>query len=286
LKHTPTTVICLTLLLFAAGCDFFSKQEERVVIAKVRDSQLYLDELTSVMPAGLNPTDSLNFANGFIQNWATQTLLLQKAELNLSESEKNVSAQLEEYRRSLIIYKYQRQLVGQLLDTVITEAQIQEYYDNNKDNFELQDNIARALLVKLDIGSKDVEKVRKLCRSDKQEDRDELQEFCMQHARSFHLNDQTWIPFGELMAQLPPTAYLNLNYFHAYNYAHVQDSAAHYLLDVKEIKYKNSVSPIEFEKQNIRNILLNQRKLELIRKLEKDILDEAISKDQFKIVNN
>lgn len=286
MKYTTTTVISLTLLLFAVGCDFFKEQEQREAIAKVKDRELYLDELLAVLPSGLNSTDSLNFANGFIQSWATQTLLLQKAELNLPEDEKDVAAQLEEYRRSLIIYKYQRQLVRQLLDTVITDAQIEEYYNNNKDNFELQDNIARAIFVKLDIGSKDVEKVRKLCRSDKQEDREELQEFCLQHAKSFHLNDQNWIPFGELMAQLPKTGYLNLNYFTTYHYAHVQDSTAHYLMDVKEIKYKNSVSPIEFEKQNIRSILLNQRKLELIQKLEKDILQEAIAKNQFQILND
>lgn len=286
MKYTTTTVICLTLLLCVAGCDVFKENEKRAVIAKVKDRELYLDELEAVLPTGLSETDSLNFTNGFIRSWATQTLLLLKAELNLSEDEKDVAAQLEEYRRSLVIYKYQRQLVRQLLDTVITESQIEKYYDNNKDNFELQDNIARALFVKLDIGSKDVEKVRKLCRSDKQEDRDELQEFCLQHAQSFHLNDQNWIPFGELMEQLPNTGYLNLNYFSTYQFAHVQDSTAHYLVDVKEIKYKNSVSPIEFEKQNIRSILLNQRKLELIQKLEKDILDEAIAKNQFEIPNN
>jgi hypothetical protein len=211
-------------------------------------------------------------------------LLLNKSELNLKEDEKDVTTQLEEYRRSLLIYKYQSQLIRQLLDTTISEQQITEYYDNNKDNFELQDNIARACLVKLNKESKDVEKVRKLMRSDNQESREELEEFCVQHAKAFHLNDQAWVPFAELLSQLPKTSYLNHNYFSTYTFAHVQDSTAHYLLDVKEIKYKNSVSPIEFEKQNIRNILLNQRKLELIKKLEKDILEEAANKNEFQIV--
>lgn len=276
----------LTLLLLVAGCDVFKTQEDHTVVAKVKDHSLYLHELEAVLPTELTPADSTSFANSYIKNWATQMLLLDKAELNLQPEEKDVSLQLEEYRKSLIIYQYQRQLITQLLDTTVTTAQIQEYYNNNKNNFELQDNIARAIFVKIDINSKDLKKVKKLCRSDKEEDRAELEEFCVQHAIAYHLNDKQWVPLENLLTQLPKTGYLNVNYFSTYQFAYVQDSTAHYLLDVKEIKYKNSVSPVEFEKHNIRNILLNQRKLGLIQKLEKDIFEEAVSKNQFEILTN
>jgi hypothetical protein len=285
LRHIPAAFF-LALLFLIAGCDVFNKQEQRTVIAKVKKHKLFLDELTSALPEDISNVDSATYANSFITTWATQMLLLDKAELNLPEKDKDVTTQLEEYRRSLIIYQYEKQLVRQLLDTTITISQIEEYYNNNKQNFELQNNIARAIFVKLDRTSKDVERVRKLCQSKKQESREELEEYSIQHAMAFHLNDQQWVPFGELLSQIPKTAYLNLNYFSRYNFAHIQDSTAHYLLRIKEIKYKNSVSPLEFEKQNIRNILLNQRKLELIQKLEKDIFEEAVSKNEFEILNN
>lgn len=276
----------MALLLIAAGCNALKKEENRAVIARVKDYQLYLDELQSAIPVGLSVEDSTSFANNFIRSWATQMLLLNKAELNLKEEDKDVSRQLEEYRRSLIIYQYENQLIKQRLDTVVTDDQILEYYNNNKDNFELQDNIARALFVKLDKNSKDLEKIKKLVRSEKLEDREELEAFCVQHAQSFHLNDQAWIPFGELMGQLPKTSYLNLNYFSAYNFAYLQDSTSHYLVEVRELKFKNSVSPLEFEEQNIRSIILNQRKLELVKKLERDIFEDAVSKNEFEILTN
>ncbi|MCF8465418.1 MAG: hypothetical protein K9G41_11280 [Flavobacteriales bacterium] len=269
-----------------AGCGFFKKEETRKVIAKAKSHELYLDELVSALPTDLTAEDSISFANSFIKTWATQMFLLDKAELNLSESSKDVDNQLEEYRRSLIIYQYEKQLVAQRLDTTVSQKQIEDYYNNNKKNFELQDHIARAILIKLDKNTKDVEKVKKLCRSSKEDDRLELEEYSIQHAISFHLNDQQWIPLGELLSQMPPTNYLNVNYFSSYGFAALEDSTAHYLVNVKEIKYKNSVSPIEFEKQNIRNILLNQRKLELVQKLEKDIFEEAVSKNQFEILND
>ena len=272
--------------MFSAGCDVFKKSDDRVVIAKVKEHKLYLEDLEAALPEDLTAEDSSNFTTGFIESWATQMLLMDKAELNLSNVEKDVEAQLEEYRSSLIIYKYQSKLLRQLLDTNVTSTQISEYYDNNKDNFELQSNIAQAKLVVLDKDSKDVEKVRKWCRSSKEEDREKLEEFCIQHAKSYHLNDEVWVPFDELLSQVPKTSYLSLNYFSTYNFAHIQDTTGHYLLDVKEIKYKNSVSPLEFEEQNIRNILLNQRKLELVRKLENDILDEAVNKNEFQILQN
>ena len=279
-------VFILTLLFPIAGCDVFKKQETREVIARAKSYNLYLDELVVALPVGLTPEDSAQFATNFIHTWATQALLLSKAELNLESGAKDVSAQLEQYRRSLITYQYEKQLVRQLLDTVVSENQIEKYYNNNKQNFELQHNIARAIFVKLDKSSKDVEKIGALCRSDKEDKRAELEEYSIQHAISFHLNDEQWVPLEELLAQIPKTSYLNVNYFSLYNFAHVQDSTAHYLLNVKEIKYKNTVSPLEFQKQNIRNILLNQRKLELIQKLEKDIFDEAVSKNEFEILNN
>jgi hypothetical protein len=284
--HSTTALKLLALLLFVVGCDVFKKQVTRTVIAKIKGHELYLDEFVSALPKGTSSEDSTSFANSFIKTCATEMLLMDKAELNLPKEAKNVSAQLEEYRRSLVIYKYQKQLVSQRLDTTFSTSQIEDYYNNNKKNFELRNNIARAIFVKLDRDSKDLEKVKKLCRSEKEEDRLELEEFCVQHAMAFHLNDKQWIPLEELVNQAPKTGYLNVNYFSSYHFAHVQDSAAHYLIDVKEVKYKNSVSPLEFEKENIRNILLNQRKLELIQKLEKDIFEEAVSKNQFEILND
>ncbi len=281
--RTNFNLYLLTLLLLATGCNVFEQNEERVAIAQVKEHELYLDELKSALPEELTSEDSTLFADNFIDQWATQTLLLDKAELNLTNEEKDVSGQLEEYRRSLLIYLYQKQLIRQLLDTVVTGHQIELYYNNNKQNFELQDNIVRVIFVKLDKNTKEVEKLKKLCRSDKESDRQELEEYCVQHATAFHLNDQQWIPFGEIMGQLPKTSYLNLNYFSTYGFAQVQDSTAQYMLDVKEIKPKNSISPLAFEKHNIRNILLNQRKLELVKKMEKDIFDEAVSKNQFQI---
>lgn len=284
--HSGTPLYFLTLLLFATGCDVFKRDDSRTAIAELKEHRLYQDELEAALPEEMTTEDSTLFADNFIAQWATQMLLLDKAELNLSGEQKDVSAQLEEYRSSLIIYLYQKQLVQQQLDTSISAKAIEEYYDNNKQNFELRDNIARAVFVKLDKDSKDVKKVKKLSRSDKQEKQDELEEYCTQHAVSFHLKDDAWIPFTELMNLMPKVSYLNLNYFSLYKFAQVQDSTAHYLLYVKELKYKNSVSPLEFEKDNIRNILLNQRKLELIQKLEKDIFDEAVSKNQFRILTD
>lgn len=274
----------VTLLLLATGCGLFKEDETRTPIAKVKGHTLYLDELTAILPAEISAEDSAMMADSYVTKWATQMLLLDKAELNLTDADKDVSEQLEEYRRSLILYLYEKQLITKLLDTTVTDQQIEEYYNHNKDNFELQDNIVRAVFVKLSRNSKDVEKVKKLCRSEKEDDRHDLEEYCSQHAVSFHLNDQQWVPFNELLGQLPKTNYLNVNYFSLYNFAYVQDSTAHYLIDVKEMKYKDSVSPLDFEKQNIRNILLNQRKLQLIQKVEKDIFQEAVSKNQFEIL--
>lgn len=284
--QTFPSLTFLTLLLLVTGCDFIGQKETRTAIAKVQDHYLYLDELAATLPAELSEEDSALFADNYIKQWATRMLFLDKAEINLSDTAKDVRQQLEEYRSSLIIYLYQKQMVNQRLDTVVSPKEIEDYYNNNKKNFELQNNIARAVFVKLDKNAKEIDKIKKLVRSDKEEKRQELEEYCLQHAKAFYLNDQQWVPLEELLDQMPKLSYLNINYFSLYNFAEAKDSTSHYMLEVKEVKHKNSVSPLEFEKENIRNILLNQRKLDFVQKLEKDIFDEAVSKNKFEILTN
>jgi protein subunit release factor A len=222
-------------------------------------------------------------AQSYVRNWVTQHLLLEKAEVNLSAEQLDVSDKLEEYRQSLLIYQYQREYIRQQMDTTVTDTELAEYYEANKDNFKLKDNIARMLFVRLPNNSKDVKKVMKLCQSDKEEDREELNAFCQQHAIKFMLMDEKWNIFNDVMLEIPEGLAGQPNALFRTGTVEVSDSTGHYILSIKEIKARNEVAPLEFEAASIKGIILNKRKIDLVKSLEQQIFDEGLSKNHVQI---
>jgi hypothetical protein len=285
-KSRRIKALLFVLLPLVAGCGFFEKETERKPIATAKDHVLHLDELLEAMPTGLSKEDSLLFANNFIQQWATQRLLLDRAELNLSDEQKNVKKQLDEYRRSLIIYLYQTEWVRQHMDTTVTSAEIDAYFESNKGDFELQEDIVRALFVKFGKQTNGINNVGKWMRSSDEELRTVLEDLAMQHALAMHLNENQWIPLNNLVKQFPVESRMSNDNFRSQGFVEFQDSSAHYFVYVKELKQKNTPAPVDYIRSNIANIILNKRKLELVKKLEKDIFNEALNKNQFKLITD
>ena len=273
-------IALLFLLPLVVGCGLFESDQERVAIAEAKDHVLYLDELIAAVPSGLSKEDSTLFTENYIQQWATQRLLLDRAELNLSEQQKDVTKQLDEYRRSLIIYLYQTEWVRQQMDTMVSEEAIDAYFEANKSDFELQEDVVKAVSLKFGKQTKDLNNVGKWLRSNDEELRVVLEDMALQHAMAMHLNDNQWIPVSNLRKQLPSEPELDAGL------SEFQDSTAHYFVHIKEMKRKNTLAPREYVRSNIANVILNKRKLELVKKMEKDIFNEAVSKNQFKILND
>src|SRR5688572_8763350 len=150
------------------------------LLARVYTYQLYEADLRSVIPSGLSPEDSIRRAQNYISAWTKEMLLVHKAEANLSAKQKDVEKQLRDYRNSLIIYNYEKELVHQKLDTVVTDAEIEAYYLNHPNDFELRDNIVKVVYVKVDKKSPNQNKLPNLIKSAKPQDRKDLEIYCKQ----------------------------------------------------------------------------------------------------------
>ena len=136
----------IILAVLISSCDNKGERLGRgEPVARVNEELLYIDNIRKIVPIGTSADDSLEIINGYIDNWLRETLVIQKAEENLTDDQKNVEAQLLNYRNSLITYTYEKELVKQRLDTLVTNAEIENYYNNNKANFELKDNIIKVI---------------------------------------------------------------------------------------------------------------------------------------------
>jgi hypothetical protein len=249
----------------------------------VHDAYLYESDIKGIIPAGTLPKDSIQLVKGFVDSWVRQQLVIQQAEKNLSDEQMDFTRQLDNYRNSLVIFEYENELVRQKLDTVVTEDDIQNYYDANQQNFLLKDNIVQIQYVKLPLKSAIVAQARKLLNSDNLDDKNRLSELCEKQAADYFLDDQNWLLFSDLLKQVPVKTYNQEDFLKNHKNIEYQDSAYMYLVRFKDFKVKESVSPLSFERPRIKDILVNKRKIELITRMREDLYSRGAKNNDFEI---
>jgi len=269
--------------LFTSGCDHFDKRPAQQPLARVGEKYLYPSDVKDIFPQKLLENDSLMILHNFIDKWIKKQLLLQKAELNLTDEQKNVSKQLDEYRSSLLIFKYEQSLIKQKLDTIIWPDEIEQYYLENSSNFLLDNTIVKALFIKLPVDAPNQNRLRQLYRSDKEADIQQLESYCYQYANKYDYFDDQWIPFTRIQIELPeeisnPERYLRYN-----RYIEQQDSSFKYYVDIRDYRAESEVAPLDYIENNIKSIILNKRKIQFINEMENDIYNDAMKRGDFLI---
>jgi hypothetical protein len=277
-----------TLVLFLAGSctpqtDAQSPVEKGKILARVFEYKLYASDLSAVIPAGITPDDSARRAENFINSWVKEKLLVHKAETNLGNEQKNVEKQLQDYRNSLIIYAYEKELVRQRLDTVVTDEMIKKYYDEHPNDFELKDNIMKVVYVRVDKKAPNISKLKSMIQSERPQDRVELESYCKQFGQNYFLDDNVWLLFDDLLKEVPIVTYNKELFLQNNKFVELADSSSFYFVNIKGVMTRNSHSPLAFEKENIRNIILNQRKREMIEQMHTDLYKEAMENKDIEI---
>jgi hypothetical protein len=261
-----------------------NKKEDAVkAIAVAGEKKLSEDEYKQFNFLGTGANDSSFVAKKLIENWGQEELFYQEAKEKLLPEDLNVDAEVEKYRRDLINYKYEIRLIENNLDTSISKQEIQAYYDANRDNFILKDNIVKVNYFKVPVKSKALAKMKAAVVSQNPKEKENLKALCLQYADNYFINDSTWLLLEDIKKEIPQLRELPEYNFYAGRYFEYADSLNYYYLKIKEIKIKNGLSPINFEMANIKNILLNGRKMKLIRQYKQQIMEKAKSEGKFKV---
>jgi len=278
-------IFILIVAVFFSGCDYFIKRktENPDYIARVGKYYLNRAEIFNLVPVGTPVDDSLLITQNFIDNWIRQKVVLVKAEKNLPGERKDVETQLQEYRNSLIIYAYEQELIRQKLDTTVTDEEIEQFYERNLATFELKDNIIKMIYLKVSNDSPKLEKVKAWYKSNNQKDRQQLEDYARQYALNYYFDDETWLIFDDLLKEVPLTLYDKEQFLKNNRFIEISDSANTYLVNIKGFKIKSGTSPLAFERENIKSMILNQRKLQLLKEMEQEAFQEAMRKQDFEI---
>ncbi len=276
--------IILVFMLLATACQDRNKQASRKPVAEIGNAVLYYDEFDHIIQKGVSKADSAALVQNYVNRWAKRTLLLQRAEENLSaDMKEEIAEQLEESRINLVIYQYQRQMMLEKMDTTLTEAELENYYAQNEKSFTLNSNIVRAVFIQLPVETPDLDKIRTLARSNSQADMQQLERICYQFAEKFDDFNEEWVLMDRLSVELPYEIENEENFLKRTTFYETSDSTSVYMISFRDYRLRSTLAPFEFVRDDIKRIIINSRRFEFIQSLENAIYNEALKNKSFKI---
>lgn len=276
-------VVIATLFLFSS-CDYFKKPQEPEAIARVGSEYLYKENIVNLVPKETSSEDSIAIVKAFIDRWATQKLLVNAAEFNLSEEKaEEFSELINQYKTDLYTKAYLEELVKRKIDTTVSKTQIEEYYEKNKQYFRNGEELVKLRYINLVKENPKFDKIKEKFSSFTAEDKKELTDMSIQF-KSYAFNDSVWVDINQVYEKLP---FINIDNKQQYvadgiNYQY-PDSTTIWLVKVKQVLPKDSPTPLQFIKPTIKQVIINSRKLELVKTIEKEITDDAIKEKKFEI---
>lgn len=285
LKHHNNKYFFLIGVLFLVSCgSFFKDGEDTLPIARVGESYLFAEDLEPFITKGMSKQDSTAFAVNFINKWASKQLLLSKSKINLSEEQLNEFNRLvNDYKTDLYTRAYTEALVQQANDTAISSSQLKTFYEGQKQNFKLNEKIVQLRFVELPNQFLDKNVVVDKIKSFTEDDKNYLDSIGVQF-KKIHFNDSIWVSASRVLNEIAPLNSTNEDrYLKKSQFFELQDSLGVYLGKVTGVLNVNEIAPLSYIKTDIKRVLLNRRRLEYVRKLETEIIDEGIQKNEFEI---
>jgi hypothetical protein len=271
-------VICLL-----GACQ--QEKANKIPLAQVGERILYKEELEKVLPENLQDKDSALWVDDFIKKWVRSELVILKAEQNLSPEQKNVDKELEEYRNSLLTYRYKNELLAQKMDTVITSEEVNDYYARPNNEFILKNNIVKAIYLKIPLEVAHPETVKNLIRDEDPQKMAQLDEYSVQYAKAYDRFEDKWVKAGNVFQQFPDEIADEESFLRRNKFIESSDTHYYYLICIRDFRLQGQVAPVAYVEPEIRNILLNERKIKFLRNIEDDIYKEGLASNKFKIFN-
>lgn len=253
------------------------------VVAKVGKAKLYRSELERYIPDMVSKEDSSKLAASFINSWAMDRLYMNVAESELSKTEQDVTAELETYRMSLLKFRYEQRYIANRLDTLVTEAQIRDYYEGHNEEFTLNRPVMKVRFLHIMKDAVGVDKMIKLMGSDEYEDLERLDTLVKSVALRYFDKSDTWMDAGRIADEFG-MGYEEMLSKMQKDIIRVDseergDLMVAYVCDIQQ----KGIAPLEYCSQNIRDIILSGRKRDLVNALEQDLLDSALENKIFEI---
>ncbi len=283
-------IIYILIFLLTVSCEYLPTFKEELTedkpLARVHNKFLFEKDIKDLFKSEISEQDSITIIKNYIDSWAKQQLLLNQAEINLQSESLEFEKLVKDYRSTLYINAYKQALVSNKLDTIVTDSQVKQYYLSNHDNFKLNEELVQLKYIHFNKDRSDEKKLIKLFKSNKTEDKEELESMKLEF-KSHNFNDTIWVKYNEILNKIEVLKNMpKKDILKKSNFIQKEDSLGLYLITVKDVLLRNDTAPISYISPTIEQIILQKRKLELIRKIEVDLINDAIKNENFEKYKN
>ena len=273
--------IILFFLFFS--CDNYFKNQSNIDVARVEDEYLTQFEIESIFENSTNLADSTMVLNNYINNWAANKLLIQRALVNLPEENQNrIQDLVDDYKSDILINSYIDAMVNENMNLEVSPYELDSLYDNYKETFKLTEELFKIRFIYISKLNPDIRLFKKKLRRFNIDDIKYLDSLSFQFNR-FSLNDSIWRNKNEVFYQLPNLKKVNKYMLKKSNFIEIKDSLGLYLIKIKDVLKVNQYAPLEYVSETLKRMVINKRKLVFIDQLRKDITKDAIKNKSFEI---
>lgn len=270
------------IVVLTVSCNSLNENPQKDAIARVNDSYLYKKDISEIIREDASKADSTFVANTYINNWASNLLLMKKAKLNLPDTQqKNFKSLVKQYETDLYTKAYLEALVKRSIDTSVTQIQAAEIYEANKESFKLNEALLKLRYISLPQNAVDLKDINERFKSFNYDDKRYLDSISIQF-KSFSLNDSIWIKTSQVIKKIPVLNDSNKDeLLKKSNLIQLKDSLNLYLVQIKDVLSHGDYAPLDYVIPTVKQIVINKRKLELIKEIENEIIKDAIKNKQF-----
>ena len=269
------------LLLICQSCDWFVKnqQQDKDVVAQVGSSFFYVDDIVYDSSLG----DSTKVVSQQINLWLKKQLVLNAAFQNeeiINEIENKVSS----YRDNLVLFEFEKYLFANSFNEKISNKEIINYYEENKNDFILPFSLVKTLYAKIPDDAPSINIFRNNLRKYPNSDTTEIISYCFQFAEKSFLEDSTWIKFDDILMNVPFSGEVDkINFLKSRTYHEIKEEGYVHFIRILDKKLIGDFSPISFEEDIINTILLNNRKQDLFDNLRDSIFSNSVKGVDYEI---
>ena len=281
-------VIIFISLIGLFSCEFFQPKEvvSEQPLAEAVDNYLYPSDLEGFLPKSISEEDSAKLVEKYIEDWIKKQLMISRASRVVDYNEAEIERKVLDYRYALIVHNFEKRFIQNNLDTEVSQEDIEKYYKDKSDNFLLKKNIVKCIYAEIPSSSPNMNQFRRNFRAFPESNEEDLRSYCAQFAVKSFLEDSVWVIFDDVVVGTPLEDIQNKTDFLSRNsYSETASDDHIYFIKVFDFKITDEISPLEFIKEDIQNIIINKRKLALKKELEEKIYNEASQENLFKIYN-